>query len=242
MIVDAHIHLADCLSEHMEPLKDAVTLSSSSSPEELTANLAVSIPTLLLSAGVHPWFPNRLSLDEVEQWAQNGIIRAIGECGLDLYPSPTPAPLDLQKKLFAEHIAIAKCYRLPLVIHERKALREILAFSTALRQLPAVIFHSWTHSPEQLFEVLQTDIPALFSVGAFATRRTARSFRSVAAIPSDRLLIETDAPFQPPAGLKKHTPSGIFTILRATAEIIDTQTDVIEKTVEKNFRTIFPVR
>ena len=168
MLVDAHIHLFDC-KNHGFSLSDSVLyLSSSSSREEFRAHdFFRDRKNVFLSAGVHPWYLHQFECEAVEALASSGEIVAIGECGIDLYRPELVETLPLQREVFVNQIAIAKKYNLPLVIHERKGLQEIMQFSKELSKLSGVIFHSWSRSSEELREVLHRDINAFFSLKDF---------------------------------------------------------------------------
>ena len=239
MLVDAHIHLFDCKKKGFS-LSDAVLyLSSSSSLEEFKAHdFCRDKKNVFLSAGVHPWYLNKFKCDAVEALASSGEIVAVGECGIDLYTPELVETLPLQRDIFANQIAIAQKYNLPLVIHERKGLQEIMQFSKELSRLSSVIFHSWSRSSEELREVLSRDINAFFSVGTTLFRNSQKMQRAVEAIPMNRLLTETDAPFQPPPHEKINHPGTLSSIVGLIATIKKIQKKVIEKQIAKNIGNI----
>ena len=239
MLVDAHIHIPACLDHSFSLSPNSLYLSSSASLEEFDAHNSLKPHNnTLLSAGIHPWYLDRLDCETIESWALKGKIHAIGECGIDLYTPELAKNKNRQKELFANQIAIAKSYHLPLVIHERKGLNEILQFSKELSQLPGVIFHSWNNSPEQIGRILHKNINAFFSVGTTTLRNSKKSKKNISAIPLNHLLSETDAPFQPPRYESLTHPGILSAIVGMISTIKKSQRKTIEAQIARNFTNL----
>jgi TatD DNase family protein len=86
-------------------------------------------------------------------------------------------------------------------------MHKIFPHTRALKKLPAVVFHSWPGSPDEGFSFLRRGINAFFSFGTTILLNHKNAIRSCAAFPAERLLFETDAPFQPLRG-KRHSSFG----------------------------------
>jgi TatD DNase family protein len=98
-------------------------------------------------------------------------------------------------------------------------MHKIFPYTGALKKLPAVVFHSWPGSPGEGFSLLRRGINAFFSFGTAILLNHKNAIRSCAAFPAERLLFETDAPFQPPRG-KRHSSFGdLPAVIRAAAAI-----------------------
>ncbi|MCK5807868.1 TatD family hydrolase [bacterium] len=239
MLVDAHIHIPACLAHSFSLSPQTIYLSSSSSIEEFRAHDSVrENPHVFFSAGIHPWSLEQLQCEQIELWAKTGAIQAIGECGIDLYTPELAVNVSRQRELFANQLAIAKAYQLPLVIHERKGFDEILQFSSELSQLPGVIFHSWNKSPEHIVALQRKNINAFFSIGSSSLRNAKKTLRNIAAIPLDHLLTETDAPFQPPAGEKLNHPGTLSSIVGALSVIKKSSRSLIEDKIRQNITNL----
>jgi TatD DNase family protein len=146
-------------------------------------------------------------------------LAAVGETGFDLYDRryrETEAPQD---KLFALHLDFALRRGLPLVLHVRRALHKIFPHTGDLRRLPAVLFHSWPGSPEDGLSLLRRGINAYFSFGTALLLNHKNALRSCASLPVDRLLLETDAPYQPLRGAEFSRWADLPALLKAAASL-----------------------
>jgi TatD DNase family protein len=161
----------------------------------------------------------RESLDLLETLSAEGRIAAVGETGFDLYDERFRATEPVQEKLFAAHLDNARRYNLPLVLHVRRAMHKIFACTKTLRTLPAVVFHSWPGAPDEGFSLLRRGINAYFSFGTTLLLNHKNALRSCAAFPAERLLLETDAPYQPLRGAAFSRWGDLPTILRAAAAV-----------------------
>jgi TatD DNase family protein len=159
------------------------------------------------------------ALDFLETLAEQGRIRAVGETGFDLYDSAFRSTEGIQDELFARHLEIALRLNLPMVLHLRRAMHKVFAHTKALRKLPAVVFHSYPGTLGEGEALLRRGINAYFSFGAGITTNHREAIRACAALPQDRLLTETDAPWQPPRGAAFSRWADIPATVRAMAEL-----------------------
>jgi TatD DNase family protein len=141
--------------------------------------------------------PLREALDLLACLAGEGRLAAVGETGFDLYNPVFRETEAVQEELFAAHLEIAGTYGLPLVLHVRRAMHKIFAHTGELKRLPAVVFHSWPGSPGEGLSLLRRGVNAFFSFGTTLLLGRKNTLRSCAAFPPERLLLETDAPWQP---------------------------------------------
>ena len=124
-------------------------------------------------------------------------LSAIGEIGLDYHYSPETR--EAQLRLFGEQLEEARQRDLPVVIHTREAAEDTLAI---LREIPSRgIIHCFTGSPEEAKAYLELGF--YISISGIVTFRAADNVRASAlAVPDDRILIETDAPFLAPVPMR----------------------------------------
>jgi TatD DNase family protein len=142
----------------------------------------------------------RESLDTLVELAEQGRLQAIGETGFDLYDAAFRETEAIQEELFLTHLEIAIQRGLPMVLHVRRAMHRVFAHTRALKKIPAVIFHSWPGTMGEGESLLRRGINAYFSFGTAIALNHKEAMRCCAALPADRLLVETDAPFQPLRG------------------------------------------
>lgn len=153
-------------------------------------------PYFWTTAGFHPEYAGKTPknyIDELERLLSHEKCVAIGEIGLDYYWDSVPR--DVQKKVFTEQIKLSLELDLPVVIHDRDAHKDTLDIVKKYR--PKGFFHCFSGSAEMALEVMALGMS--LSLGGVVTFKNARhSVNVAAAVPLDRLLLETDAPYLAP--------------------------------------------
>ncbi len=159
---------------------------------------------LFATAGVHP---HRASdYDDgtgelIRELSQQPVMVAVGETGLDYFRDLSPR-LD-QQQAFEAHIEIAVETELPMFLHQRDAHQDFLAIVKAHRdQLNAVIVHCFTDTREALHDYLDLDCYIGITGWLCDERRGSHLKDSVADIPKNRLLVETDSPYLKPRSMR----------------------------------------
>jgi TatD DNase family protein len=158
-------------------------------------------------------------LDLLETLAAGGLLNAVGETGMDLYDGRFRAAEAVQEELFTAHLEIALKYTLPVVLHIRRAMDRVFARTAFLKKLPAVVFHSYSGTLAEAQALLRRGVNAYFSFGAPILLNHKEAIRSCATLPPDRLLLETDAPYQPLRGREFSRWADLPAILRGAAQI-----------------------
>ena len=168
-------------------------------------------PGLYAALGVHPheasspWEMNWYR----QQFASNPRVRAVGEIGLDYYYDF--APRDAQRTLFADFLDLAVEVNRPVVIHCREAFEDCIRL--VREHLPAghpFVIHSFTGTEDECRQWLE--LGAMISVNGMVTFKKSDNIRaSLAIIPLERLLLETDSPYLAPVPLRgtENTPANI---------------------------------
>ena len=127
--------------------------------------------------------------------ADDGVVVAVGECGLDYYYEHSPR--DAQRAAFAAQIALAHAHGLALVIHARDAWDDLFDILAAEGVPERTVLHCFTGGPAELDRCLRVGMFVSFS--GIITFKSAADIREAAArCPLDRLLVETDSPFLAP--------------------------------------------
>lgn len=171
-------------------------------------------------------------------------IVALGEIGLDYhYETYGDVPMDRAREMqfFRSQMEIAQYLDLPVIIHDREAHGD--CFETMLRY-PNVrgVFHSFSGSEEMARELVRRGWYISFS-GTLTFKNAERVRRAARAVPRDRLLIETDAPYlapHPVRGTLNHSGLLIHT-LEALAELWDCTPQAAADQTAENARTLFGV-
>lgn len=208
---------------------------------------------VLQSFGLHPQAPFdgeadfALRLEFLEGLLRERRVQAIGECGLDFFTPEFSAKRAAQEKAFAAQLEAAVRHKVPVVVHARKAMQEIFAAAGALKKVPAVVFHSFAGSPADARSLLSKGINAYFSFGKPIVNGAKKAINCVRALPIERLLFETDAPYQTLKGEKATSPTEIADVYQAAFELrtagipYEARPSFIDFSaeVEKNFRAVF---
>jgi TatD DNase family protein len=156
------------------------------------------------TAGLHPHEAQHWNLDiekHIEQQLRMDAI-AVGETGLDYHYNFSEA--DQQKKVFSRHIDWSCEFQKPLVIHCREAAKDVLHLldrqDVKTHNRPGIL-HCFTENLEVARELVKRNFMISFS--GIVTFNNAAALREVAAwVPTEHLLIETDAPYLAPMPLR----------------------------------------
>jgi len=191
------------------------------------------------AVGVHPHDATTVTpavLDELRALSRHPKVVAIGEIGLDYYRDLSPRPV--QRRAFAEQLALAAELELPVVIHSREALDDVLA---ALRGWEGSgVLHSYSGGPEWLGEVLELG----FSIGISGpvTFPKAEPLRAAAAaVPLERLLVETDCPYLTPVPYRgrRNEPAYVRYVAQAVARARGMEAEPLARATADNARRLF---
>jgi TatD DNase family protein len=177
------------------------------------------------TAGLHPHDASAgpRALEEVEAVidAANrehpGVVVAVGECGLDYHYDHSPRAE--QREAFEAQIALASARRLTIVVHTRAAWDDTIDILRSSGMPERVVIHCFTGGPEEARRCL--DLGAYLSFSGIVTFKGAPEVREAAILcPSERLLVETDAPFLAPVPFrgKPNRPAWVAIVGEAVAE------------------------
>ena len=160
--------------------------------------LAERFPFVYAAVGVHPsdcgdWEDGTLL--KLRQLASHHKVRAIGEIGLDYYWAENP-PRELQQEVLRRQLRLAEELGLPVIIHDRDAHGDTLEI---VREFPRVrgVFHCFAGSAEMARELIKTGWMLSFN-GAVTFKNAKKAPEVIAAVPLEKLMIETDAPYLTP--------------------------------------------
>lgn len=210
MYFDTHAHYDD---PRFDPDRDAllaalpekgvglvVNCGSDAASSQKSAALAHTYPHIYAAAGIHPESAGEYTQDDlcaVERLCrEEPKVVAVGEIGLDYYYDDA-APKETQLRLLRDQLALAVELDLPVVIHDREAhgdsLMAVKEFAPRLRG----VFHCYSGSVEMAMELVK--MGWMFSFGGSSTFKNARKVPEVvAALPGDRIMLETDCPYLAP--------------------------------------------
>jgi len=251
VFVDSHCHLAfpelagdiDGVLARMAAARVGRALSVCTRLDEFEGihTLAARDERIFASVGVHPdaTGTEEPTVERLVALAARPRVIAIGETGLDYYR--LPEPLEWQRDRFRVHIRAAREAGKPLIIHTRSASADTLRIMREERAGEAGgVMHCFTES----LEVAQAaiDMGFFISFSGIVTFKNARELQAVArALPLDRLLIETDAPYLAPVPFRGriNEPALVLYVAHKLAELHETSVETIEARTNDSFMRCF---
>jgi TatD DNase family protein len=248
-LFDTHFHLdaeddaaALCAQARAAGVNRLVVLGGCIVSSARAHRAAIGEPGLYAAAGVHPH--DAAGFTEMapflELYAEPKVV-AVGEIGLDYYYEHSPRAR--QREVFAEFLGVAAERGLPAVVHCREAFADCLAiFDDCLVPGQRFVLHSFTGNPAEAEEVLARG--AFLSYNGMATFHRSDNIReTLAMIPLERLLLETDAPWLAPVPHrgKRNVPAYLHDIALRIAEIKQVSPDALAEITTRNACEFFQV-
>lgn len=241
MLFESHCHLTDRRfdadrTETIERARAAgvggiVSIASSVADAERVAALIRAHRDLWGTAGVHPHEAGRARADDVRRVGElldaEPRLVAIGETGLDYHYDFCPR--DRQRELFRAHARLAVETGLPLVVHSRSADDDTSALIAEFRGAARGVLHCFTGAMGLLEDALDAgwhvSFTGLVTFGNFDGRDALR------AVPSDRLMIETDSPYLAPAPHRgrRNEPAYLARVRDAVADVRGESPEEVER-------------
>ncbi|MDR3276612.1 MAG: TatD family hydrolase [Treponema sp.] len=212
--------------------------------EVATVNVKLISASLVCCFAVHPQLPAvdpdgaRRHLDTLESLARAGRLAAVGETGFDLYNEAYRDTEAVQDELFQAHLETALKYGLPLVLHLRRAMHKVFARSRDLKKVRAVVFHAYPGTPAEGEALLRRGVNAYFSFGTSIILNHRTAMAAAATLPTDRLLTETDAPYQPLRGAAFSRYADLGAVLEGLSALRGGEGG-LEAAIDRNWRRVF---
>lgn len=195
------------------------------------------------SVGIHPHEAKQVApqhLDRLAELAKHPKVIAWGEIGLDYHYDFSPR--SVQDRVFRDQMALARQAKLPIIIHCREAWPDCLTVLEEAWRPAGIggILHCFSSTVEDAKRGI--DMGFLISFAGNSTYPKTQNLRDVAtALPLEKLLIETDAPYlapQPYRG-KRNEPAYVGEVAKAIASVRNLAADEVASATAENFRRFF---
>ncbi len=196
-----------------------------------------------VSAGIDPFTAHAAgdafddALDALRALLRDGGIVAVGEIGLDYHYDLDPR--GVQAERFERQLDLAAALDRPVVIHVREAHADMVAILRAHRRNRGVI-HAFTGGPEEAAAYLE--LGWMLGFGGVVTFKNAGAVREAArSAPSDRILVETDAPYLSPVPHRgeRCEPSFLLHTVATLASVRGESEARVADASTRNARTLF---
>ncbi len=251
-IIDSHAHV---MTEYFQDEKDEVIERALKNHVKQMVNPAVTVEDhvelkelsekneqIFFALGQHPHEANKWQVeyaDKIREFSKHSKMVAVGECGLDFYYEHSDK--ETQIAVFREQVKLAKELEKPLIVHCRDAWQEAFEVLREEKneQLKGV-FHCFTGGPELIPAIKEIDFYVSYS--GIVTFKNARDIQdSVAQVPMDRILTETDCPYLAPQAVrgKRNEPAYVWWTVAKLAELKGMSVEELAPTLTKNTRTLF---
>jgi len=247
--VDAHLHLADpAYAGRIEQLMDDAEKNNIDCLLSNAVDFETSVETISLSkryygrvlaaVGIHPWTVSKKISLELEKFQQlltdnSRYVRAIGEVGLDGKYSQDMEKKKAQREVFEFFLTLAEQKELPVVIHSRLAVDEVLETLSSFDPAGGILH--WYDGPVEKLDLIRqhgyfiTVGPTIF----YSCRIREIALKADVGM----ILSETDGPVlhHGPFEGKMTQPSFVIPVIQKIAEIRSEKLEAIRDAVSRNF-------
>ncbi len=199
------------------------------------------------TAGIHPHDAKSCTADTIktlEKLLESSSVVAVGECGLDYDRMFSPA--QVQRDVFEKHICLAEKTGKPLFLHERSAEDDFFEIlSRHPEAAKKAVVHCFTGSADTARRYLSLGCMIGITGWICDDRRNAELLQAAKIIPPDRLMIETDAPYLLPRGIKglknPNLPQNVVYVSRKLAEVKCCSEPALRKILLENTKRFFGI-
>ena len=250
-LIDTHIHFDDDRFDHDREavynnalsagVKEMIIPATTQQRWEKIFTLAEQYPNIYPTAGLHPVYIEKHTdqhLILLKSKLQHPKCVAVGECGLDGFIKGVD--YKKQQSFFAAQIDLPADCKLLLIVHARNAVQYVTLAIKSARNRTSGVIHSYNGSLQQAEQLI--DLGYLLSFGGAITYdRATRLKKIVQALPLESIMVETDAPDQPPQSKvsERNEPAQLNEIVVTIASIKNISPEAVAIASNLNARRLF---
>ena len=204
--------------------------------------LAERYPHVYAAVGIHPedcGGGTDADFDAIRELCGHEKVVAIGEIGLDYYWKEVPH--DLQKEVFRAQLALAEKLNLPVIVHDREAHGDSLAI---VKEFPNVrgVFHCYSGSAEDARTLIKLGWYLSFT-GTITFKNARKAPEVIAAVPMDRIMVETDSPYMAPTPFrgKRCDSRYVYRMAETIGQIKGLSREKVEQITTENGKRLFGI-
>ena len=230
MLFDTHVHLTDDrFDKDRQAIIDrfgadgicgVIEAATDVADSKAAAALAQENDKIYAAAGVHPHDAEGVSktyLDDLSDLLNQKKVVAVGEIGLDFHYDFSPR--DVQQRVFTEQLTLAKEMNKPVIIHSREATQQMMDTLKSFGQISGVM-HCFSGSKETALALLKFGLYISFT-GTLTFDNAKKVRDAFMAVPSDRVMAETDCPYLAPVPMrgKRNEPKYVKYVIEKMATL-----------------------
>ena len=239
-----------------------ITIGTDIAESRSAVALAEQYEHIFATVAVHPEEYSRLPNEEIrKRWkdeiawlAEHSKVVAIGECGLDYHAfgnvAVTEEQKEIQKSGFRDHLDIATHVGKPVVIHARESYGDVSRMvRERANEIPLFVLHCYQGDVEITKTFLELSDRIFFSFAGNITYPVKKVLvgtkndirESIAMIPIERILTETDCPYLTPQTFRgtRNEPAYVAEVVRKISEVKNISCEDVERMTEENANRCF---
>jgi len=249
-VIDTHCHLCDKrFDKDRQPVFDRarhvgvthmVEIAHEPDVWDKAFALAAEHPNVFLAVGVHPNSAGKVGMEywpKLRDHARHPRVVAIGETGLDFFRDYCPR--EDQERWFHAQISLANAVGLPLIIHQRSALEDVLTILEETRVEAGGVLHCFDQDAATATRAQKLGFK--LGLGGVLTYGHEALDEAVRTAHEDMLVLETDAPYlEPePRSLKRNEPSLLTRVVSRLCELRGWEPQQAVEITRRNSRELF---
>ena len=253
MLFDTHAHMDDhAFDADRETLLAALPAQSigllmnpgcSLESSRNASALSREYDYIYAAVGSHPDAADEVNEDVLDQYRclvqENPKVKAIGEIGLDYHYEDIPR--EIQLKAFRMQMELARELDLPAIVHEREAHEDGMKI---LEEFPEVtgVFHCYSGSAEMAKWLVSRGWYIGFT-GVLTFKNARKALEVAAAIPLDRIVLETDCPYMSPEPFrgKRNDPGKLYRMAEKLAELRGLTVEEVHSITMENGKRLYRI-
>ncbi|MEG6585223.1 TatD family hydrolase [Dendrosporobacter sp. 1207_IL3150] len=253
MLFDSHAHIdderfdADRDEVIARALENGVTgiinIGACMASSERSIKLTERYDCVYAAVGNHPHDAKDVQdgdYDKLSEWLGMPKVVALGEIGLDYHYDLSPR--EQQQKIFIRQLDVARQMRMPVIIHDRESHADILKILKTEGKGLTGVLHCFSGSLEMAQEVLKMGF--YISIAGPVTFKNAAKLPDIAAaVPLERLLLETDCPYLTPHPYRgqRNEPAYVRIVAERVAELRKMELENLAHATTDNVRRLFSI-
>jgi TatD DNase family protein len=254
MLFDSHAHIDDSRfdSDQAETIERArengvtgiINIGADMASSARSVALAKAYQGIYAAVGIHPHDAKSVAeadYDQLAEWVnKEAKVVAIGEIGLDYYYDLSPR--DVQQTVFIRHIDLARQLGKPIIIHDRDAHGDVMSIVKKEAKGVIGVFHCYSGSLEMAKEVIKLGFYVSFA-GPVTFAKSAKLKEIAAAVPLERLLVETDSPYLTPHPYRgrRNEPAHVRLVAEEVARLRGLSLEAVAEATTNNVKQLFSI-